>query len=151
MSKPKKKYRPKPVYVPGMIIASNTFTPIENALKKLVATGEVEVDEFGTYIYRDLTGVTQSFEAGLKIYARFIEIYCMRTSMQFDISPMVKLHETMYEKLPIDESLIDQVNNCLQTCKQLVAKIPSQVSRDIISTIRLEKEIKGRIDLPTML
>ena len=146
--KPKKKYRPREVLIPKLLVSENAFGPLERVLDRLLKTGEIEEDEFGIYRYNDHAGAPQSVCAGLKIYGRFIEIYGLRTGNVVDISSIVELHNVLEAKEPIEEELIERVRKSFAVCRDVINKVHPSLYRDIIASIRLEKELKGMVSVP---
>ena len=92
-AKKKKKYIPKPVYYPNLVIGIHVFTPFEKALDALIETEEVHTDENGTYIYYDGIKAAQSFEAGLKVYKNFVDLYGKRSGVVIDTAPLEVLRQ----------------------------------------------------------
>ena len=93
--KPRKKYTPRDVYYPQIMTRVNSFGPFEEALQKLVDTGEVELDQDDNYIYRHTDGSIRAFESDLYLYARFAEIHGETKGYQVDTTPLWKLRESV--------------------------------------------------------
>lgn len=146
-AKKKKKYVPKPVYYPNLVISIHVFTPFEKALDALIETEEVHTDENGTYIYYDGGKIAQSFEAGLKVYKNFVDLYCKRSGAVIDTAPLEVLRQAMIRKEGFDEDEILQARECIQGCKELISKIPAKLSRELLGIVRVLFE-RERLETP---
>ena len=136
--KPKKKYKPKEVYYPQIMTRVNSFGQFEEALQKLVNTGEVELDQDDNYIYRHTDGSIRAFESDLYLYARFVEIRSETKGYQVDITPLWKLRESMLAKGDLCLSEILGMQSTLEICKQILTTIKPTESRDILNILRQE-------------
>ena len=133
-----KKYTPRDVYHPQLMNRVNSFGPFEDALKKLVDTGEVELDENDHYIYRHTDGSVRAFESDLYLYARYAEIYGDRKGIVVDTTPLWKLRESMLAKGDLCLSEILGMQSTLEVCKQILTNIKATESRDILNILRQE-------------
>ena len=136
--KPKKKYKPKEVYYPQIMTRVNSFGPFEDALQKLIDTGEVELDENDHYIYRHTDGSIRAFESDLYLYARFVEIRSETKGYQVDTTPLWKLRESMLAKGDLCLSEILGMQSTLETCKQILTTIKATESREILNLLKQE-------------
>ena len=136
--KPRKKYIPRDVYHPQLMNRVNSFGPFEDALRKLVDTGEVELDENDHYIYRHTDGSVRAFESDLYLYARYAEIYGDRKGIVVDTTPLWKLRESILAKGDLCLSEILGMQSTLEICKQILTNIKSTESREILNLLRQE-------------
>ena len=136
--KPKKKYKPKEVYYPQIMTRVNSFGPFEDALQKLIDTGEVELDENDHYIYRHTDGSVRAFESDLYLYARYAEIYGDRKGIVVNTTPLWKLRESMLAKGDLCLSEILGMQETLEVCKRILTTLKSTESRDILNILRQE-------------
>ena len=136
--KPKKKYVPRDVYHPQILNSVNSFGPFEDALKKLVETGEVELDENDHYIYRHTDGSVRAFESDLYLYARYAEIYGDRKGIVVDTTSLWKLRESMLAKGDLCLSEILGMQETLEVCKRILTTIKPTESREILNLLRQE-------------
>ena len=136
--KPKKKYKPKEVYYPQIMTRVNSFGQFEEALQKLVNTGEVELDQDDNYIYRHTDGSIRAFESDLYLYARFVEIRSETKGYQVDTTPLWKLRESLLAKGDLCLSEIKDMQKVLEICKQILTTIKSVESREILNLLKQE-------------
>ena len=134
--KPKKKYVPKKMYTPNILNQMNSFSAFEEALTKLLKTGESEVDDVGILIYKTTSGMVQSFESTLRVYIQILEVYALRSKVSMNIDILSVLQNRMYERKGFDEEEIEQALVCLGECKKHFASIPTVVFRDILQTVK---------------
>ena len=135
--KPKKKYIPKKVFIPRLIISMTCFEPIEKAIDQLIETQEIELDEAGAAIYRNPKGEAISFESGINTYTNFVKIYAERTGLQVNLEPLWKLRDDMQSLEGFEEEDLLQAKQCALICKEIIAKIPFKVSQDIVQTLKM--------------
>lgn len=135
--KPKKKYVPKKVFIPRLIISMTCFEPIEKAIDKLIETQEIELDEAGVAIYRNSKGQAISFESGIKTYTNFVKIYAERVGLNINLEPLWKLRDDMKSLEGFDEEELLKAKQCSLMCKEIVAKIPFKISQDIVQTLKM--------------
>lgn len=154
-SKPKKKYMPKPIRYPSLVTQINSFYPFEQALDRLLNTGEIETDNIGVYIFKDGAGINQSFVSTLKVYIEIIEIYAQRNHLIINTRPLHVLQNRMFEARGFDEEEIIEAKETLNVCKEIICKINSKELLDILGTVRismkLEKSIEGSLKNPEVL
>lgn len=154
-NKPKKKYTPKPIRYPSLVTQINSFYPFEQALDRLLNTGEIETDSVGLYIFKDGSGVNQSFVSSLKVYIEVIEIYCNRHNLTFNTKPLHVLQNRMFEARGFDEEEIIEARKALDICKQIICKINPKVLMDILNSVRIsmkmEKVTEGSLKNPEVL
>ena len=136
--KPRKKYTPRDIYHPQLMNRVNSFGPFEDALQKLIDTGEVELDENDHYIYRHTDGSVRAFESDLYLYARYAEIYGDRKGAIVDTTPLWKLRDSMLAKGDLCLSEILGIQSTLEICKQILTNIKATESREILGLIRQE-------------
>ena len=136
--KPRKKYTPRDVYHPQLMNRVNSFGPFEDALQKLIDTGEVELNENDHYIYRHTDGSVRAFESDLYLYARYAEIYGDRKGIVVDTVPLWKLRESMLAKGDLCLSEILGMQETLEVCKRILTTIKSVESREILNLLRQE-------------
>lgn len=134
--KPKKKYIPKKMYTPNILNQMNSFSAFEEALTKLLKTGESEIDDVGILIYKTASGMVQSFESTLRVYIQILEIYALRCKVVVHTDILSVLQNRMYERKGFDEEEIEQALVCLGECKKHFASIPTVVFRDILQTVK---------------
>ena len=136
--KPRKKYVPRDVYHPQLMNRVNSFGPFEDALQKLIDTGEVELDENDHYIYRHTDGSVRAFESDLYLYARYAEIFADRKGIVVDTTPLWKLRDSMLAKGDLCLSEILVIQSTLEICKQIITTIKPTESREILNLLRQE-------------
>ena len=136
--KPRKKYVPRDIYHPQILNSVNSFGPFEDALQKLVDTGEVELDENDHYIYRHADGSIRAFESDLYLYARFAEIHGENKGFTVNTEPLWKLRESMLAKGDLCLSEILGMQKSLEVCKRILTTIKPTESRDILNILRQE-------------
>ncbi len=136
--KPRKKYTPRDVYHPQLMNRVNSFGPFEDALQKLIDTGEVELDENDHYIYRHTDGSVRAFESDLYLYARFVEIFTKGKTTQVDTGPLWKLRESLLAKGDLLLSEIVGIKDTVSICKDILIKIKAIESRKIIEILKEE-------------
>lgn len=135
--KPKKKYVPKKVFIPRLIISMTCFEPIEKAIDTLIETQEIELDETGVAIYRTPKDQAISFESGIDTYTNFVKIYAERAGIQINLEPLWKLRDDMKSLEGFDEEDLLKAKECALMCKEMIAKIPFKVSQDIVQTLKV--------------
>ena len=134
--KPKKKYVPKKMYTPNILNQMNSFSAFEEALTKLLKTGETEIDDVGILIYKTASGMVQSFESTLRVYIQILEIYAIRCKVVVNTDILSVLQNRMYERKGFDEEEIEQALLCLSECRKHFASIPCILFRDILQTVK---------------
>lgn len=139
--KPKKKYVPRDVFYPKLITQIHSFKPFEDALQKLLDTGECDSDQNGTLIYFDGLRKPQAFDASIKTYIDIIRIHGVRTGNAYKLRPLNILHNRLFEGISFSETEIKAAKECLEVCKQIICKIPRKEFFDIIQSIRITKGI----------
>lgn len=146
-----KKYKPRAVYYPGVIIQMHSFDAFEKALDDFLVNQEVETDHEGTFIYKN-AGVVQSFASTLFVYTRLAHIHGVRTGNQYNLLPLSILQNRMYERRGFDEEEIEAARECLTICRQIISKIPQKERIDICqglkTTLEFEKHIEPSITNP---
>lgn len=146
-----KKYVPRAVYYPGVIIQMQSFDAFEKALDEFLNNQEVETDHEGTFIYKN-AGVVQSFASTLFIYTRLAHIHGVRTGNEYDLRPLSILQNRMYERRGFDEEEIEAARKCLTVCRQIISKIPQKERIDICqglrTTLAMEKHLDAKITNP---
>jgi len=151
----KKKYVPRPVYYPGMIIQIHAFSEFERALDNFLATGQVDTDHEGTFIFKNNAGIVQAYDCALYIYIRLATIYGQRNNKVYNLKPLSILQNRMYERRGFDEEEIEAAKKCLDVCRQILCKIPAPEVRDILTSIktslRLEEIIEADLKNPQLL
>lgn len=135
-AKAKKKYVPRPVHYPQMVIATHTFDPVEKALDDLIETETLQVDDNGVYVYFDPMGRRYSFESGLFVYICYVEIYCEQSKQVMDVAPLQALLDQIKAKDGFDEEVIMAAKESIRLCKELVSKVSGPDSRAIMAKIR---------------
>lgn len=133
----KKKHNPIPVRYPSLVTQLNSFIPFENALNKLIETGEANCDDDGTLVFKDGAGVTQSFTSSIKVYIEIITLYCKQNNIVYDTHPLTILQNRMFEGIGFDEDEIDKARKCLNDCKQLVMRIKPSVLLSYLNTVKI--------------
>lgn len=149
--KPKKKYTPKPVYYPNIVNQLNSFTPFEDALQRLLETGEAEVDDFGSLTYKTSAGVVQSFESTLRVYIQVAELCAKRKNLTtLNLRPLSLLQNRMFERKGFDEEEIEQAKDTLKVTRMLLSRMHTLEIRDILQTVKvsiaLDKESEDSLD-----
>lgn len=146
-----KKYVPRKVYYPGVIIQMHSFDAFEKALDDFLINQEVETDHEGTFIYKN-AGVVQSFASTLFVYTRLAHIHGIRTGNNYNLHPLAILQNRMYERRGFDEEEIEAARKCLTICRQIISKIPQSERIDICqglkTTLAVEKHIEAKITDP---
>lgn len=142
----KKKYVPKPVYFPSIIIAKQAFDPLEKAVNNILEIGELDEDQFGNFVYLNENGSLESFSAGLEIYIRTIEKIVEhynkegKANIEVDLSSMVELKESMDNHSEFSETMLINVKKCFQICKYIISKAPPALTRHVALTIAKERK-----------
>lgn len=153
--KPKKKYVPRPVYYPGLIVQIHAFENFENALNMFLETEEVETDSTGLFIYYDNAGIKQSFESSLRVYITLANIYGERNNLQFNLHPLTILQNRMFERRGFDEEEIEEAKKALDICKQIICKIPAREIRNILDSVKakvnIDRVVVGDLKNPEIL
>lgn len=134
--KPKKKYVPRKTYYPNLVNQLNSFTPFEDALTRLLETGECEVDDFGSLTYRTAAGVVQSFESTLRVYIQVVELCARRKRLDFDTRPLSLLQNRMFERKGFDEEEIERAQTALRRSRILMSRMETLEIRDILTTVK---------------
>lgn len=134
--KPKKKYVPRKTYYPNLVNQLNSFTPFEDALTRLLETGECEVDDFGSLTYRTAAGVVQSFESTLRVYIQVVELCARRKRLDFDTRPLSLLQNRMFERKGFDEEEIEHAQTALRRSRILMSRMETLEIRDILTTVK---------------
>lgn len=138
--KTKKKYTPRPVHYPQLIIALHSFEPLEKALEELLVEETISEDNNGNYVFIDPTGRVRLFDADLFLYIQYVLIFAQRTEQVLDVTNMIKLRQVMNDKSEFEESVINAALSDIRKYKNLLSKIPSKISRGILETIRNHRE-----------
>lgn len=138
-----KKYVPRPVYYPGVIIQIHSFSEFEKALDNFLDKEEVDVDHEGTFTYKNSAGVVQSFEMTLHVYTLLAYIYGTRHNVSYDLQPLAILQNRMYERRGFDEEEILAARKCLGICRQILGKANPKEVRDILLTIKTSLAIEA--------
>jgi hypothetical protein len=142
-TKRNKKYVPRKVYYPGVIIQMHSFSEFEKALDNFLEKEEVEVDSEDTFIYTNSAGIKQSFEMTLHIYTLLAYIYGIRHNVEYDLQPLAILQNRMYERRGFDEEEINAARRCLDVCKQIFNKANPLEIRDIIFSIKASLAVEA--------
>lgn len=142
----KKKYIPKPIYYPSIIVAIHAFEPIEKAISQLIETSELNQDQYGNYVYMNGNNQVESFVDGLDIYITVVSELCTYNKITFDLSPLQELKHNMVNECEFSERQLLKVKKCLSDCKIIISKSPSKITRQIaLETSRLRQEQKNEI------
>ena len=136
--KPKKAYKPKTVFVPSIFNSMLTFEPIEQALKRIVETGTMMLDEHDIPIYMDLTGNRQSIESGLKTYKLLIKQHSTEQGHPIILRPFEELENALKNNEPLDEEVIENAIECINQCRNFVARTPAKEMLRLMSLVRKE-------------
>lgn len=107
------------MYTPNLLNQMTSFSAFEEALIKLLKTGQAEIDHAGILIYKTASGMVQSFESTLRVYIQILEIYMLRSKVSIVIDILSVLQNRMYERKGFDEEEIEQALVCLGECKAL--------------------------------
>lgn len=134
--RPKKKYVPKPVYYPGLVIHINSFKEFEKALNNFLDKQETEIDSEGTFVFKNSAGVVQAFDCAIYVYLNLTRIYASRSGKVFNLKPLAILQNRMYERRGFDEEEILEAKEALNICSDIVKKIPAPEVRDILAIIK---------------
>ena len=150
-TKQKKKYTPRPLSFPGMIIASNAFGPIEKAISHLLAKGELLEDVVGNYVYETCNGKLESYEASIEIYTETCErlFAVLKPGLPCEFPALLKLKQTMLDKEGFDEEDIDAARAEMKKCRQILSLSNSMVIREVALAIgdkRIKEGKGGRHD-----
>lgn len=159
MAKPEKKrdkkYKPRAVYYPGLIIQIHAFSEFEKALDDFLYHEKVEVDACGTFIYKNSAGIVQSFEMTLHVYTLLAYIYGTRHNVGYNLQPLAILQNRMYERRGFDEDEILAARNCLDICRQILGKANPVEVRDILLSIKtslvVEKVTEADVKNPELM
>lgn len=140
MATAKKKYRPgKIVAKPPVLVNSFTlFGPFEAALKRVIETGEAEVDQFGVTIYRGADGRPMSYWHSLQLYIRLIQFQTEKLGLTFDTKPLCKVREQLSELKILDEEDVEITLQSLVLAQRIIASIPFSQLREWNAVIRKE-------------
>lgn len=137
--KPKKKYTPREVYYPKIIIGIHAMDPIEQALNNVLEKGELLCDDDGIYVYKTFDGQLESFEAGLDIYVKTVERLVKLSNNDFSLNGLRQLREQLIEQDGLDEEVIESAKSELQICKKVIALSPASLIRQISTSIGIER------------
>lgn len=135
-TKKKKKYTPRPVYYPAMIIAMHSFEPLEKAIEELLYAESISEDQNGDYVFIEPTGRVRHYVQDLFTYIQYLQIYGQRSNQQFDVVNLLKFRKVLQEKLEFKESEVKAVLEDIKKYKVLFSKIPSTESREILRIIK---------------
>lgn len=136
---PKKKYQPRPVYFPQLINSMMYFDPIIRALDALAERQEMKIDEHGNYVIDNGTGTLLSFAEALDVFTRYVEVFFHRMQKPAPFLNHIRaLHEIVKAKLPFDYELILTVQKILVQYRDVLARIPPAMSRDILKTVKTQ-------------
>lgn len=142
--KPKKKYTPRTVYYPKLIIGMQAMDPIQNALDSIIIHGEVLTDHDGNYVYKTFDNQLESFEAGLDIYVKTAERIMDLTTNKIDLTNLKLLREQMIEQEGFDEEVLEKAKLELELCKKIISVSPPKMVREIATHIGQERlQTKG--------
>ena len=140
-SKPKKKkYTPRTVHYPNIIIAMHSMGPIEIAVSNILNRGEVLEDNVGNYVYRTGEGKLESFEAGLDIYNFVIADICKNRCVNWEPKELIQLREAMLAKTGFDEELLENAMVCLENCKSVLSGVSPKELRESVAKVRAYRE-----------
>ena len=144
--KPIKKYTPRPLVFPGLIVANNAFLPVEQALDKLLKTGEILEDEVGIYVYENVGGKLESFEIGIENYIMTcIVLYEMKTKKSIEFPALRKLIQVMVAKEGFDEEDLEATKPEIAVCKKILSMSNSMDIRNVAVIVADEQIKKGRM------
>lgn len=135
--KRKKKYVPREVYYPGLMIQLHSFSEFEKALDNFLIHERVEVDHEGTFTYKNSKGVVQSFASTLHVYTLLSYHYGQRNKISYDLQPLAVLQNRMYERRGFDEEEILAARKALDIPRQILTKANPLEVRDILLTVRV--------------
>lgn len=137
----KKKYTPKPIRFPSLITANNSFDSFENALERLLSTGETQVDNQYILIYKDSGGSFKSFTATLRVYITLIELYFSRQGKVYNSSKLNVLLNRLFEGTVLYEEEVADARVLLAECKQFMRMIKPSELMSMITTLRISSRI----------
>lgn len=151
-TKSKKKYKPKPIYIPNLITAMYSFEPLEKALHELMTVGEIFEDDRGNYAFIDGSGRIRSFHEDLFLYIQFVLIYGERTGQSFDVSAVNDLRRALDEKTEFSEKQIRLALEDIKKYKNLFTRIKPTESRSILDeiTVRFKSIQQVRAENPQL-
>ena len=135
-----KKYVPKPVYYPGLMIQVHGFEQLEKALHNLVENGIATVDAYDRILYTTSQGVEESIESSLYVFINYIKIYCIRNNVTVDLFKLNNLRRMLNENYEFDEEIVEDGIKQMAICKDLLKKIKPSMSRDIMASIKINME-----------
>lgn len=141
--KPKKKYVPRTVYFPKIINTMLAFSPLQDALDNLVDKGEILADCCGKYVYRNSVNEEESFEAGLEIYSRVVELICEKNNLKYNLEPIKALHAEMVAQEGFEEETILNAKECLEFCRLIIAAAPTLLVRELTLQVGRERMDKN--------
>ena len=140
-----KKYHPKRISYPPLVIADQAIRPLEEALKSLLEHSELTTID-GVAVYRGDKGQMESFEAGLLIYHRAVELLSEKRQLPIPSeSPLLKLREALLLNDEIDERYVLDSLTTLAKYKQLLSTTNPLLLREVAGFIRKERETTHRI------
>ena len=134
--KPKKKYKPRAVYYPGIINFQNSFKPFEDALNRILVTGEGNVDENNCLYYVDQGGVKHTFIGTLNIYLQLLEFYTKEKEIKFNLDPLYRLQNRIFEAILFDEEEIEGISEAVDLARRIVSFIGGTEMTSIMNVIR---------------
>ncbi len=145
-TKQKKKYTPRPLSFPGMIIASNAFGPIEKAINHLLDKGELLEDVVGNYVYLTCNGKFESYEASIEIYTETCErlFTILKPGLPCEFPALQKLKQTMLAKEGFDEEAIDAAKAEMALCRQILSLSNSMAIREVALAIGDKRIREGK-------
>lgn len=138
-TKKKKKYVPRTLMVPRLLSVTRNFDALEAALRKIIETGEAEIDEVGFYTYKDEVGTTMSFDSNLRIWACFLDVWKGRVPGRVvDTAPLWQLQAVFEQSLPIDEELVETVLENMTVYGKIIKPMAAAEARDLMMTVKVD-------------
>lgn len=135
-TKKKKKYTPKPVYYPAVIVAMHSFEPLEKAIEELLYAESIIEDQNGDYVFIEPTGRVRHYEKDLFVYIQYALIYGQRSNQKLNVDNLVHFRKVLMNKLEFKESEIKAVLEDIKNFKILFSRIHPLESREILRIIK---------------
>lgn len=140
MATAKKRYRPGKIIArpPVLVNSFVLYRPFEEALKRVIETGQAEVDEHGITIYRDVSGKPMSYWHTLQQYIRILEMWSGKTGRPFDTKPLKDLLDQLKDLKVLDEETAEITLDALIKAQQIFATIPQSELLKMTAVVRME-------------
>lgn len=139
--KPKKAYKPKPIYNHTLIGGMAVFDPIKQALLK-IKNGQLVTDESGVASVTTIGGEQLGFSEGLLRVVDLLEVYHTKyaptTRMIVAMDAIKKLSVSLKNQdYVFDEEVIDQALKEIEHNSKILAYLTPRATGDLIRNVRI--------------